>query len=112
MAPGSIVPIIIAAHAAAVRRVLEAFRVAGATAPDRARPPDALGIKRDGTFAELEKAGVLRAGHAPGTYYLDEVAHAARYSMRTRRKKIVLLILLLLVLVGLAAIMFIRPTMI
>lgn len=111
MAPGSIIPIIIAAQQAKIRRLLEAFRTAGATAPERARTLASLGVSPDDTFAELETARVIRPGPAAGTFYLDEVTHASR-ARRGRGTKLVLVTLLLLVLAGLLVLLFVRPTVV
>jgi hypothetical protein len=112
MAPGSIIPIIVAAHAAKVRRLLEAFRVAGATAPERARTLDALGVVPDGTLADFKEAGIIRPGPGAGTWYLDEGAHAARTASHTRGTKVVLLVLLAILIVGLVVLLTVRPTVI
>jgi hypothetical protein len=57
--------------AAAEQELLEPFRAAGATSPDRAVP--AAGDAGDARFQSLLRRGILvRAG--PGRYYLDEAA--------------------------------------
>lgn len=94
-------PVIIAAAAAAAeRRHLDALRVAGATAPARARPPEELGLARDDAFARLAKRGVLReAGN--GAVYLDEAALIAHRDRRPPRAVVVLLLAGLLIMAGL-----------
>lgn len=111
MAPGSIIPIVVAAHRAKLRRVLEAFRTAGATAPERARTLVSLGVSPDDTFAELESAGVIRPGSTTGTFYLDEARQAVR-ERSGRGTKMMLLGLLALVLAGLLVLVLVRPTII
>ena len=88
--------VMIAIHAAAAAQkaktdALDAFRIHGATAPERARPLHDLGLGGDSTaVAELIAAGVVRGVDSRGRltvlgdivdrvegYYLDEVAFIA-----------------------------------
>lgn len=62
-------------------RVLDAFRVAGATAPDRAVSLSHLG-RGYGEADELLRAGVLRAGPQRESWYLDESAYVAFRDVR------------------------------
>ena len=71
-------PALLAANAAAAaaradRRHLDALRVAGATAPERAVQLEQLGLVRDAAFKRLTAQGMLREA-ARGGIYLDEVA--------------------------------------
>jgi len=73
-------PAIIAAQAASRRgadtALLDAFRLADATAADRAQTPARLRIEPGEAFARLVEAGIVRdAGR--GRYYLDEAAVVA-----------------------------------
>jgi hypothetical protein len=69
---------------AAERRLIDAFRVAGATAPDRARAPEELRVVPDAAFGHLVEAGLLRE-RARGAFYLDEAAVIARRDHRPKR---------------------------
>ena len=71
-------PAILAASAAAAaaraeRRHVDALRVAGATAPERAVELERIGLTRDEAFKRLTARGVLREA-ARGGIYLDEAA--------------------------------------
>ena len=81
------------AHAAATAKakVLDAFRIRGATAPERARPIAELGLQDDDrSLAAFIAAGVIRGVDSRGRltvlgdavnrtvgYYLDEAAYVA-----------------------------------
>ena len=95
------VPVILAAVvAAAERRFLDAFRLAGATAPERAVRLEALGLSRDDAFDRLVAAGLLRDAGASG-YYLDEAAVIARRDRKPPRGVwIALGVMLVLLLIG------------
>jgi hypothetical protein len=67
-----------------VERTLECFRVADATAPDRARSLDQLGLVGSRGVDRLFAAGVILPGPTTGTVYLSEVAYAA---FRRRRRR-------------------------
>jgi hypothetical protein len=91
-----------AAAVVMIRREKEAvavFRAAGATSPETARPPDALGVTSDHTIRRLETRAVLRPGRQPGTLYLDEPSWAAITGIRRR----MLFVVLVVVLFGLGA---------
>jgi hypothetical protein len=82
--------IVMAAAAAQARRrrvaeVVEAFRAAGATAPDRARGLDDVLTGHAGEVRQLAEAGVLVAAPAGGRWYLDEAALAAWEEAQRRR---------------------------
>ena len=69
-----------AASAAAAKQVadtLERFRVADATAPDRAQSLESLGLQPDGPVRRLAAAGVILPGTRSGRFYLSEVAFAS-----------------------------------
>ena len=78
---------IMAAAAAAQRRqrVLDAFRVAGATAPERAKPLAELGLPLDATLEACIEAGIVRLGKREGELWLDEAAWVARRDARPSR---------------------------
>ena len=64
--------------------MVEAFRAAGATAPDRARRLDEVLTGHAGEVGRLAEAGVLAAGPGEGRWYLDEATHAAWQEARRR----------------------------
>jgi hypothetical protein len=63
------------------RHVVDEFRAASATTPDRARSLESLGLARRGSVLSLIRRRRLREA-APDRFYLDEVAmqpvHLAR----------------------------------
>ena len=93
---GALVAIMVAAHAQRVQEVTDAFRLGDATAPERARSLEALGVAHAAEAAELAGAGVLVPGPAAGTWYLSEAAVVARRQgdgTASRRVVVVTLIL-------------------
>ena len=73
--------------AAAMRRreqeVIDDFRAAGATAPDRAQSYNAIGLSETLAVRRLRNRAVVREV-APGLYYLDEEVWAAVRRTRLR----------------------------
>ena len=88
--------------AAAMRRreqeVIDDFRAAGATSPERSQSYNALGVGESLALRRLKNRAVIREA-APGTFYLDEgVLTAVR---RTRmRMALTLLALMAVLLLG------------
>ncbi|HJP58461.1 MAG TPA: hypothetical protein VJ865_00610 [Gemmatimonadaceae bacterium] len=82
-----------AAVAAILRKreqdVIDDFRAAGATSPDRAQSYTAIGLGDSLAIKRLRNRAVIREG-APGQYYLDEEVWAA--VIRTRRRLVVTLL--------------------
>jgi hypothetical protein len=79
---------IAAAAAASAReqeRVLECFRLADATAADRAQPLDRLGLVGNQTVEQWFEAGVVLPGAAPHTVYLSEAAYVTYRRSRQNR---------------------------
>jgi hypothetical protein len=72
-------------HALQVQEVTDAFRLAGATAPERARTLAELRVAHAATAESLVKAGLLRPGAAAGAWYLDEAAVVAHRGARAGR---------------------------
>ena len=102
---GALVAIMAAAHAQRVQAVTDAFRLAGATAPERARTLAALGIAQSSEVAELARVGVLVPGPGRDSWYLSEAAVVARRRAGTRLgSRSLVLIILLLVVVGAVAV--------
>ena len=90
--------------AAAMRRreqeVIDDFRAAGATSPERAQSYDALGRGESLALRRLRNRAVIREA-SPGAFYLDEEVWAA--VLRTRqRMAIVFIAILAVLLVGIA----------
>ncbi len=88
--------------AAAMRRreqeVIDDFRLAGATSPDRAQSYTAIGLGDSLAMRRLRNRAVIREA-SPGVFYLDEEVWAA--VRRTRLRMLTVFIaLLVLVLVG------------
>jgi hypothetical protein len=115
----------VAIHAAtavmhARTKVLDAFRVHGATAPERATSLDRLGVSSDDSgLAHFLQVGVIRAVDTRGRsmasgdtfhvagYYLDETAYIADRdgmtpSARAERRKAWLVLALTLAVAGIA----------
>src|SRR3954466_795801 len=84
-----------AAVAAVIARreqeVIDDFRAAGATSPDRAQSYTALGIGESLAMRRLRNRAVIREA-APGVFYLDEDVWAAVRRMRHRVLGLFLLI--------------------
>ncbi len=108
---GAMVAIIAAAQAQRAQEVTDAFRVAGATAPERARSLAALGLRHEAAVDELARAGVLVAGPARDSWWLDEAAVVARRratGKATGRQLLVLFLVVAASLVALATLMLSR----
>ena len=78
------------AVAAILRRreqeVIDDFRAAGATSPDRAQSYQAMGLGESLAIRRLHNRAVIREA-APGSYYLDEEVWSA--VLRTRRRLVI-----------------------
>lgn len=78
------------AVAAMLRRreqeVIDDFRAAGATSPDRAQSYQAVGVGDSLAIKRLRNRAVIREA-TPGVYYLDEEVWAA--VVRTRRRLVI-----------------------
>lgn len=90
------------AIAAAIRRreqeVIDDFRAANATAPERAQSYTALGLGETLAVNRLRRRAVIREA-APGMYYLDEEVWTAVRGSR-RRIALVLAAIMILFLIG------------
>jgi hypothetical protein len=84
------------AVAAILRRreqeVIDDFRAAGATSPERAQSYQAIGLGESLAIKRLHNRAVIRES-APGMYYLDEEVWSA--VVRTRRRLVVTLLSLI-----------------
>jgi hypothetical protein len=85
MAGGAVIAAAAAAHAKRLQTIIDAFRLEGATAPDRALAVEALGLERNAALAELIEEGVLLPAPKAGTWYLSESAYIARRDSRGAR---------------------------
>ena len=90
---GAVVAMMAAARAQRVQEVTDAFRVADATARERARTLAALGLGQTDEVEELVREGVLLRGHDRDTWYLSEAAMVARRHSGVRRKRQVVAVL-------------------
>jgi hypothetical protein len=82
------------------RDIESAFRLGDATAPDRARTIDELGVVDLPEAEDLVSMGVLKAGLRPGTYYLDERTLLQRTNSRRMRMLFLLIVLVLALAAG------------
>jgi len=100
MGGGAVVAIAAAARQRRIEEIVDAFRLADATMPERAVSCAAIGV--DGTRSELEdlvRDGVLARGLRADTLYVNERAYIARRIARNDRRKLALLSILLMVVV-------------
>ena len=74
------------------QEVIDDFRAAGATSPDRAQSYTAIGLGDTLALRRLRNRAVIREA-APGVYYLDEEVWAA--VRRTRLRLLTVLIVML-----------------
>jgi hypothetical protein len=98
---------VIAAAAARRRRrqeIVDIFRLADATAPERSRSLAELGLQDNRDVHAFIREGVLAAGARSGELYLSEaayLAHRGAYPASARRVLILVLVALAILLVGL-----------
>lgn len=94
-----------AAAAAILRRreqqVIDDFRAAGATSPERAQSYTAIGLGDSLAIRRLRTRAVIREA-APGTYYLDEEVWAA---LRRTRQRLVITMLSIIAVLAIAALL-------
>ncbi|HEX6628010.1 MAG TPA: hypothetical protein VF105_08655 [Gemmatimonadaceae bacterium] len=94
-----------AAAAAILRRreqqVIDDFRAAGATSPERAQSYTAIGLGDSLAIRRLRNRAVIREA-APGTYYLDEEVWAA---VRRTRQRLVIMMLSIIAILAIAALL-------
>jgi hypothetical protein len=109
MAGGAVVAAAAAAHAKRVQTILDAFRVAGATAPERAQPLEQLGLERNTELEELIRHQVLVAASRADEWYLSESAYIARRDSATQSaRRILAFVLALALALAIFAIAFYR----
>jgi hypothetical protein len=100
MAGGAVAAAAAAAHTKRVQMILDAFRVAGATAPERARPLEQLGLERSSELEDLIKHQVLVATSHGGAWYLSESAYIARRDSDASQTRRIVAFALAVALVG------------
>ena len=96
---------IIAARQRRIQEVVDAFRLGDATAADRARRPEELGIVQAGEFRDLIVDGVLVPGLREGTYYLSEASMIYR---RGERKGLLAIAIVSAIVLVIGAFFFLR----
>ena len=107
MAGGAVVAAAAAAHAKRLEAIVDAFRLAGATAAARARPLEELGIEPSTEVEELITRRVLVPVEGSGAWYLSESAYIARRDARSSRVvRILAFVIALAAIVAGAAIAF------
>jgi hypothetical protein len=79
------------------KHIVAAFRHAGATSPEKADTPAAIGVDERAAFHILIRRAVLREAE-PGRYYLDEMSWEALRGTRRRRMMLLGVVLLIAVL--------------
>jgi hypothetical protein len=89
---------IIAARERRIRNIVDAFRLGDATAPDRARRLEDLGIVADNEARDLIVEAVLVPGPREGTYYLSEAGMIYRRDERKGLKAIIAVAVVILAL--------------
>jgi hypothetical protein len=90
---------VIAARQRRIQEIIDAFRLADATAPDRAKSLDTLALTPHGELQSLIADGVLMPGTREGTYYLSEIGYIYRREDK-RGLKAVLIVMAVLLLIG------------
>lgn len=96
---GSTVAIIAAAQARRMREVIDAFRLADATAPDRARTLEQVGARHHREVDMLARAGVLQQDARAGTWWLSERAYAEHRAHQSRKAMRIALVMLAILMV-------------
>ena len=99
---GAAVAAIAAARQRRIQQTIDSFRLGDATAPERARRLEDLGVLDDGETRELVVDGVLLPGPREGTFYLSEASYI--YQRDGRRRNVKILLVVLLVLLGIGAV--------
>jgi hypothetical protein len=85
------------------RHIVEAYRRAGATSPEKAVAPEDISVGTHGAAWRVLKNAAIMRSTGDGRYYLDELSWEASRRMRQQR------LLIVVVLVAAFAIWFIGP---
>ena len=94
---GAAVAAIAAARQRRIQEIVDAFRLADATAADRAKGLETIGLTHSGELQDLLVEGVLMAGTGEGTYYLSEAGYIYQRSDRRGLKAVAIVMIILLV---------------
>ena len=97
---GAVVAAAAAARQRRIQQTIDSFRLGDATAPERARRLEDLGVLDSGETRDLIVEGVLLPGPHEGTFYLSEASYIYQRDGRRRNVKVVLIVLLALVIIG------------
>ena len=97
MGGGAIIAAAAAARQRRIQEIVDAFRIADATTPERAKSCAAVGVDSgQSELVDLVREGVLAKGIGVDTLYVDERAYIARRAARRERRKLALLSILLM----------------
>lgn len=109
---GAVIAAMAAARAQRVRDVMDAFRLADATAPDRARSLDEIGIAAPAEVAMLSEAGIVLQDPRTGGWWLSERAYIAHRDRQPKKAVRVLLVFvsITLFIVGIGMIVLLATT--
>ena len=103
---------VLAAAAAARKkrreRIIDGFRIADATAPERSRPLAEMGLSEGGELDELMRAGVICPGRQKSTWFLNEAAFIAWRDSDSRQSLRIVLVVALAVLAILIGVLAFR----
>jgi hypothetical protein len=108
MGGGAVVAAAAAARKKRLEHILDGFRVADATAPERSRSLADIGLDQDAQMNELMRAGVVCGGHQRSTWYLNEAAFIAQRDSRARQALRIVLVAVLAVVVILVGVVAYR----
>jgi hypothetical protein len=101
---GAYVAIAASVRARLTQKVIDAFRLADATAPDRARSFEELGVDpRQSIVDDLVRRSVLAHGRRQGTFYVDERGYIAHRDEHRRRSRLAILLVLAIALAVMGA---------
>lgn len=89
---------IIAARQRRIQEIVDVFRLGDATAPDRAKRLETLGLSHNGELQSLIVEGILMPGAEEGTYYLSEIGYIYKREDRRGLKAVAIVMVVLLVL--------------
>lgn len=106
MGGGAVVAAAAAAHKRRTQFILDAFRTADATAPDRARSLEQLGVIENIELDQLCRAGVVLEGSEPGSWYLSETAYIANRANAARRVGRVAIVLAVVLVLFVAVLLY------
>ena len=99
VAGGGAAGAIIAAKQRRIQEAVDAFRLGDATAPDRARRLEELGLTPSDETRDLLVEGVLRPGQTEGTYYLSEPGYIYRRNDR-KTLRVIAIVSVMAIIIG------------